>query len=631
MSDMHNKFNGATFTNTVFDYGGKKIPKALGGFPVSPNVFIGRENNTKQIHEKLSSETNQHLSLLVNGEGGIGKTTIVSQYYFEYAEHYSHLIWLVSETGISDAIMSLALSLDIRFENNMAQVQKIREIIRVISTLKRPVLIIIDNVNSIEDLDANNQILRQFHNTHILLTSRIEKYEDIPTYKINHLDEQAANTLFKHYYKAFKEEEQALLDAVLEAIGYNTLVIELLSKNLNEFNTDIKQHYPLQKLLEDIQKKGVLAISKSAKVRSDYKLLPATSEAIISTMYDISELSEAEKQLLSIFGVLPAMAIPFQYLEHFLPDIEMLDIVLRKLSAKGWIDHDRSLKSFKTNPIISEIVRVQNKSRLEEDTKYLGSFLINILNHEPGVGHIDGNFDEIKSNVRYAETFVHNLKVLNYEKALLYERLGNFYSSYGDLDKSLEFFEERSRLGKELHERDLTNIKYINGLAISYERLGSVYTALGNLDIALQYFEERLRLGKELYEDNPSHIGFKNGLAISYEKLGETHVALGNLEDALHFFEEDLKLTKELHESNSSYTSFKNGLAISYEKLGEIHSIMGNLDDALQLFKERLKLGKELYESNPNHIGFKNGLAISYAKLGSTYTCLLYTSPSPRD
>jgi len=286
MTNIKNQFNDANFTNTTFiDYGDKKIPKKLGALPAKPNLFIGRGNSTAEIHEKLNNQKHNNLLLLVNGEGGIGKTTMAAQYYFEYFEHYAHLIWLVSEKGIKEALVSLALSLRLTFNDQLNQAQQIEEIIRNVSELEKPVLLIIDNANNLTDLNANFQLLRKFQNTHILITSRINDYPNIENYKVNHLDKQSANDLFKYHFKAFKAAEQALLDELLEAIGYNTLVIELLSKNLNEFNNDIKSHYPLQKLLEDIQAKGVLAISKSTKVTADYKLEPTTPEAIISTMY----------------------------------------------------------------------------------------------------------------------------------------------------------------------------------------------------------------------------------------------------------------------------------------------------------------------------------------------------------
>ena len=615
-------YNIENIQSAHFDYNGKKITKVLGALLAKPNLFIGRGNSTAEIHEKLNNQQHNNLLLLVNGNGGIGKTTMAAQYYFEYFEHYAHLIWLVSEKGIKEALVSLALSLRLTFNEQLNQAQQIEEIIRNVSELEKPVLLIIDNANNLTDLDDNFRLLRQFQNTHILITSKVNDYPNIENYKVNHLDKQSANELFKYHFKAFKATEQALLDELLEAIGYNTLVIELLSKNLNEFNNDIKSHYPLKKLLEDIQVKGILAISKSTPINADYKLEPATPEAIISTMFDVSPLTENEKHILSIFAVLPATAIPFNYLEQFLPGIEALDRVLITLSIKGWIEYDKTFQSFKTNPIISEIARTQNKDRLEEDTLTQINFFIDKLKYVPGLGHIEGDFNEIQELVNYSEVFANNYDILNFNKFILFDSLGNFYKTYGNLDKALKFFEDGSQLTKEHYESNPNNEGFKSGLAISYSKFGETHTLLGNLDKALKFFEDQTELFEELYESHPNNVGFKNGLAVSYEKLGDTHTSLGNLDKALKFFEEDLKLTNELYESHPKNVGFKNGLAIANQYLGNTHTSLGNLDKALTFFEERSRLGKELYKSNQNNVSFKNGLAISYEKLGDTHTSL---------
>ena len=611
---------GFNVTGSTINYNGKKIPKPLGAIPATPALFIGRDNSTKEIHEELNK--NDHLLLLVNGQGGIGKTTLASQYYFEYAAHYSHLIWLVSENGIKEAIVSLALSLDIVFAKNLTEPQRLNEVVRVVLGLNKPVLLIIDNANNIADLDENFQLLRKFHNVHILITSRINNYEQIATYKVKHLSKKYANELFKRHFKSFKSEEQGLLDALLEAIGYNTLVIELLAKNLSEFNTAIKEHYPLEKLLKDIQEKGVLAISKSTEINADYKLEKSKPEDIIRTMYNVSHLSENEKYILSIFAVLPATAMPFHYLEQFLPKIGELDRVLLKLSQKGWIEYDEKHKIFKTNPIISEIAREQNKDRIEKDTWSLLLFLIDKLKYELGGGHIEGDFDEIKKLVLYAETFANNFEILNHNKSVLFERLGNFYQTYGNLDRALQFYEDETKLFEELSESHPSNVGFKNGFAISYSKLGNTHSSLGNLETALQFYEDYLNLRKELYESHPSNISFKNGLAVSYSKLGNTHTSLGNLETALQFYEDETELFEELFESDPNNVDFKNGLAISYEKLGNTHTSLGNLEAALQFYEDETELFEELYESHPSNVGFKNGLAVSYEKLGDTHTSL---------
>jgi lipopolysaccharide/colanic/teichoic acid biosynthesis glycosyltransferase len=363
MSNIKTQINNSSFENTSFFYDNKEIYKLLGNIPIHPDIFLGRNNDVKEIRKKL---TNYNFLLFVNGTGGIGKTTLVTKYYFKYLNFYSHLIWIVPKKGIKEAIISLASSLKLEININNDENQQIIEVLRCISSLNKPILLIIDNANNLDDLNENFKILRQFQNTHIIVTTRIENFQHVETYKINPLDKISANDLFKYYFKSFKIEEQDILDKILIAIEYNTLVIELLAKNLNEFNNGLNENYPIQKLLEDIQQKGLLNISKTTVVESDYILLNAKPEEIIRTMYDISNITIDEKEILSIFAFLPSISITFQDLEFLLPKVKELDRKLLNLSTKGWIDFDKESKSFKVHPIVSEISR--------ENVKHLVKF-----------------------------------------------------------------------------------------------------------------------------------------------------------------------------------------------------------------------------------------------------------------
>ena len=93
MPDIKNQFNQSTFNNPVFNnYGDKKIKKFLGSLPIFPDVFIGRKSKLEEIRENLNNHTENNCLLLVNGDGGIGKTTLASVYYHHYSEKYQHLI-----------------------------------------------------------------------------------------------------------------------------------------------------------------------------------------------------------------------------------------------------------------------------------------------------------------------------------------------------------------------------------------------------------------------------------------------------------------------------------------------------------------------------------------------------------
>src|SRR6218665_3620991 len=62
----------------------RSIPHHLTPPPFLPEVFLGREEELEAIKQKLF--TGNHLLLLVNGEGGVGKTSLASKYYHIYED-----------------------------------------------------------------------------------------------------------------------------------------------------------------------------------------------------------------------------------------------------------------------------------------------------------------------------------------------------------------------------------------------------------------------------------------------------------------------------------------------------------------------------------------------------------------
>jgi Flp pilus assembly protein TadD len=610
--------------NVTINYGEKKIKKILGHPPFFPEVFIGRDNDLVEVHDKLFKGEN--LLLLINGEGGIGKTAFASKYYHTYWDEYTHLGWVFAEKSLLDSLLTLAMYLQVAFDDTMAGEERLKVLLNEMMQLEKPCLLVIDNVNDLKDIESNYIALRTCSNFHLLLTTRITDFSQAKSHAIETLDPEKALELFRTYYSAYDLQEDALLRKILKAVGHNTLMIELLAKNLNNLNNKLRKRYQLNDLLFDLRKKGLLNLRQSKEVTTTYQseesaLRTEKPEAIIAAMYNLSELREVEKAMLSVFAVLPAENITFETLESLQPNTEKLDQTLLSLNQKGWIEYNEATASFKCSPVVQEVTRQQNKAQLFEHNELLVNTLIEKLSYERGTGHfINVTYEVAALYVRYAESAVSYITELRYELAILMERIGSYHKTTGNLDQALDFFEEYSRLERELCGAYPNNVSFKNGLAISFKKLGETYTAFGNLDQALEFFEEYSRLERELYKAYPNNVSYKNDLAISYSKLGNTHTALGNLDQALDFFEEYSRLESELYEAHPNNVSFKNGLAISYEKLGATHTAFGNLDQALEFFDKDLQLTKELYEAYPNNVSFKNGLAISYKKLGATHT-----------
>ena len=111
-------------------------------------------------------------------------------------------------------------------------------------------------------------------------------------------------------------------------------MIELLAKNLNNFNTRLRKRYRLTNLLEDLQNKGMLDLTRSGEVRTDYQSNGvsrriASPEEIIAAMYDLGELDDEEAAMLSVFAVLPAENIAFKTFKVLYPASKTWILILR--------------------------------------------------------------------------------------------------------------------------------------------------------------------------------------------------------------------------------------------------------------------------------------------------------------
>jgi len=606
--------------NVTVNYAsGKKIPKHLGTLPIIPDVFLGRDADLTIVHDKLFAGNN--LLLLVNGEGGIGKTTFAAKYYHTYADEYTHSAWVFAENSIRDALLTLATALHLDLKN-MTDDERLHELLRALADLKKPCLLVIDNANTLTDLEAHYYALHSCSNFHLLLTTRITEFDGAKPYPINALDEENAIELFKSHYLAHNPAENELLKEILMAVGYNTLVIELLAKNLCKLN-QLRPRYSLASLLTDLQEKGLFGLSQSAEVSTPYhsnSLRKEKPEDILAAIYNLSELEDNEKALLSIFAVLPAEPIAFDVLDELLPNMESFENALTALATKGWIEHNDTSKTFKCSPVVQETTCQQNSDRLFDDCKSLIDTLIKKLGHE----HHKKDFAQITYNEtipysHYAEHLLLHIKEVNEKVAHLAERTGNFHTTTGNLEKTLFFYEKYHDLSQELYDADPQNIDLKTGLALSYRKLGNIYNKLGELKETLKNYEKYNEFSKEIYDTNPQDIRFINALAISYEKIGDIYILLGNLNQALVFYKQRHKLSRNNYEKTPHAISFKKSLAISYKKLGHIFIKLETPNKSQTCYEKYHELSKDLYNAEPQNVSYKNDLANSYEKLGSIY------------
>ncbi|MEO1628997.1 MAG: NB-ARC domain-containing protein, partial [Bacteroidota bacterium] len=206
------------------------IPKHFGRSVLSPDLFIGRDKDLTEVHRKLFQDDHNAL-LLVNGQGGVGKTTLASHYYHQYEGEFQHLAWVLVENSLIDAVLTLASRLGLSFDPKMLPEERFQHLVEHMRNLEGPNLLIIDNANGMEDLKENILGLRSLTNFKLLITTRIETLGSSRMHRVGHLDKTSAFSLFYTLYKELDASSGNTLEQIFAAVDYNTLVIELLAKN----------------------------------------------------------------------------------------------------------------------------------------------------------------------------------------------------------------------------------------------------------------------------------------------------------------------------------------------------------------------------------------------------------------
>lgn len=581
--------------------------------PFKPGFFIGREEELQFIHDKLFLD--KITLLMLNGEGGIGKTSLASEFYRRFKSKYLHSGWLFCEGSISDSLLTLANTLEIVFEENMKKQERVDLILTKMENLPGLNLLIFDNVNEPCEICQNQNILQCLTNFHIIITSRINLFPMIDHLKIERLSIKEGLEIFKKHYPRFESLEYDLFESIWTAIDGNTQVIEILSKNINVLNLK-KSTYSLKDMLSDIQSKGLLRITD----REDINATKPTD--LISAMYDLGKLTPLEIQVLSFFAVLPGEKIDYLFLESLVGSLVGFDATLDSLSLKGWIDFNPESRTYKCSPVIQGIVRHKNRN-LSNDCQVLVDSLNEKLDMDVLMEHpCCVCFDEVSIIVRFGESVLRFLPSETFREGELCEYIGNFFTMTGDLPKALLYYSKENSLMVEFFKKNPLNIGFKRKVAISCEKLGDIYFSMGDRPNALDYFLQNNQLMQELFEQFPENASHKIGLASSYLKLGNIFTHSYDFLKALHYYFRNNQLMEELFKANPDNTSHKNGLANSYSKLGNIYFTSGEKSLALEYYNKANHLMEELSSTFPYNTVFKNGLAFSYSKLGNVYSSL---------
>jgi tetratricopeptide (TPR) repeat protein len=607
----------------------------LDNLPLDKDGYLlGRKAALEELHAALQG---QSMLTLVNGMGGIGKSTLASFYanFPKYRAAYSHCYWVaVSDlTGeIEDALISaFAAALELYQIPKEAQLQKIEA---YLSGLQGQTLLILDNANDKEKVRTALAFLRKCK-TKVLFTSRANM-TNIPSQALAKLLPEDAFTLFTHYFPAASVMPET--PQLLKNIDYHTLLTEFMAKSL--------AHNPvlsLQDLVEITQQQNftdeLLAYTQFTSYHThthgneDAEIQPAK---YLLQIFPIQNLSEQEQAILRYFSILPTEWIEMEMLlQLFAADKEkttrlQLGQVLQSLHEKGWLQKSPT-NAFACHILLQHLLRQQLEPNAENcklllENLYAATWFdgyTNLLTLAPYLPLVVAVLSWIKDETKLISDIYNNSAVIyeamgNYAQALSYDlenvrikekilaaddvdlataynNIAGTYEYLGDYQKSLEYGLKTVSIFEKVLSAEHTN------LATSYNNIAGTYEKLGDYQKALEYDLKALSIReKVLSAEHPS-------LATSYNNIAITYYYLDDYQKSLEYGLKALSIKEKVLSAEHP------SLADSYDNIGVTYSKLSNHQKALEYGLKALSIReKVLSAEHPS-------LAISYGNIAWTY------------
>jgi len=571
---------------------------------IDPANVIGRDEELLEVHQLLFSTNNQ--VVVVNGMGGIGKTTLAQAYISKYLEEYAHVAWITQLTGdiIGDISSTIGLSESLQVSTEEKNAERLfQEIMRrMISMPDGPNLLILDNVE--EKLAKWKNYLPGKPQWHLLATSR-QHIEGFYIKELDFLSPENAIALFKKHCSLIKEDE--VVAKLVEEVDYHTLTIEVLAKTAQLQRSPI---HALRNAIKQDLRANVYIQHKGERIDNVLSYL--------SSIFDCSGLDENQQWLVKQFACLPTEFHSYGMLQQLIrPDKERLvgfPEACNRLVERGWLLYDAGADAYKMHVIIQEVAKrqlapalqdvgplmegiienlslVYSKDNPVDKFKWIpfGYALLNILTSDTGaeVGRLQNNLSLMLSAQGdyagakgLAEKAVasaeRNFGPDHPNTAVSYSMLAIALKSQGDCVGAKGLFEKVAASTEHNFGPDHPET------AISYSNLATVLQDLGDYVGAKELLEKAIPSAERNFgPDHPNTTVSYMHLAMALKGMGDYVSARGLLEKAV---------TSDERNFGPDHPT----TAVSYSKLAIVLQNLGDYSKALDLFAKSLVILKKL-------------------------------------
>ncbi len=578
--------------------------------PVS--YFTGRETELQELRQRVEEGRK---SVLVSGMGGIGKTHICRKLFEEYLnkhargenESFRH-IGYIEYNGDMDSSLQNCLKFkqqDSPERNREAAWKELKYL-----AADGKLLLFVDNVDKPISADTGLQRLKGIPGA-VVLTSRQASFSDeFESYRIGFLEMEQCKEIygkirFEGSDRKIAPGEVGDLEYIIENLaGRHTITVELLA---HMARTKI---WEAKRLREELEQKGF-----RLEFHKDGELV--NIQESYEKLYDLSELTEAEQNILEVFSVFPYIPLAAETCNEWLLEdagVSEDDDILIGLYQKGWLQFDIKQESYALHPVFAQFIYEKCKPNAE---KHIG--LIEACQKSLKIPE-SGSILECKQYIPYAENIVEKVWIKeNGKKSGLVDTIAYVslcIAEYGRAEK----------LYKELLEIYRNTDNYSNFVVLS-NNLSVVYLKKGQYKKAEDLIQQTLAVlkNKKVGEDEVHVLD-------CYEHLAAVYIKQTRYIEAEELYIKIISASEQKYvENQSGIKRYCNNLAYVYLKQARYVEAKKLLINVLKQKYEandlniaivfdnlaQVEEAQEQYENAENY--YKKGLDINTKRYGENH------------
>jgi tetratricopeptide (TPR) repeat protein len=566
-----------------------KIPHLLtNNIPSNADHILGRDTELTTIINHLAQNKP---TVLVNGIGGIGKTSVATKYVATYGQQYKHLAWLTVQSSVAEAFTNdLVLLKSLHIEQDVRQLietQRLTDafklVIHKLNTLEHT-LVVLDNANNPDDLIAHKNLF-DTAKCHYLITSRTQPQE-WTIVEIDHLPPYEAVNLFRKIAPSVLATDEDL-KSLLSKLFYHTLLIELVAKAVENAGFSFAELQTMieTKFIHDEQlNEDIVSTGKHGDSVTDNRKRDKIEEYIWLIFSHVKDLDDDAKQILRGMALLP-VATPFDraFLKEHLALFEVKEIVpnLSLLVEWGWLEKEGN-KWFKMHPLIADVV----VKHLEVDVEFSELYIQNILKI------LDYDYANPKHNLLICnenKRFADRLIALFIEKntrriSELLNKLGNLERFNGHYSNSIIFLERALKIAKSLFIENHVLI------AESQYNLAEVLTCL-------ERYDESIILVKQALEINELILGTE------HPNTSDCLCCLASIFlRQKKCVEAEALLVRALKNDEKNFCTDHPRCGIIHTLLGDVYRKLGNIEQAIKHLEKAMTINRKHFSKD--HLSF---------------------------